>query len=568
MGLYNTSDLLTSRPAIEGLEEQLQKASELKALHKSALSKLALQRASQRVYPTFDVNPLVVKEFLDKAISNEHGLSPDGLIFESLQRSESSIKDAGQEKLADDTMSDQPTSFAQALLSKLNVAGETAIASPVPTRKHHTRAISSISSIRTESQGPSRGPSPAKPEPSARNGVSPSGLPPSRNGAAGSLQGGDIAVPDRTGPLLSYIRSLIEKDGTCHTRLGFLGILTDDQDLSNAAREAGIPRKGPSEIRHISSERKEAERQRNRDRDTVGEVDTLKGILASHPDTGTTNGDAAPLTEAVTAFQGDVAQKENGIAINGVVGQVKQVARKAIFISEEDRAVNVGKEESRELVAAPGESRLLELVGDAVVGNMNGASCTLDGAQETRGDVSTLEVPTPIESTTIMTTPASIPNTEAPSQQQVLQPAHPGPTALNHVAKGATVPPEDDSSSDDEVVVFNPRSKRLSQTKASLQPAKTTQVPQTPKVPKQYEAPSKGGPALIDPDAFGRTFARKPSGVALNAGRTLAARSPRASPRHSPQRSIATPEPADVDFVLKSGSPRGAARGKGKLWVP
>ncbi|KAL8733950.1 MAG: hypothetical protein Q9181_003363 [Wetmoreana brouardii] len=42
---------------------------------------------------------------------------------------------------------------------------------------------------------------------------------------------------------------------------------------------------------------------------------------------------------------------------------------------------------------------------------------------------------------------------------------------------------------------------------------------------------------------------------------------PRYSPRGSPRRTPITPEP-DVGFILRSGQPREATRGRGKLWVP
>ncbi|KAL8905251.1 MAG: hypothetical protein Q9207_002760 [Kuettlingeria erythrocarpa] len=50
-------------------------------------------------------------------------------------------------------------------------------------------------------------------------------------------------------------------------------------------------------------------------------------------------------------------------------------------------------------------------------------------------------------------------------------------------------------------------------------------------------------------------------------GVPLRAENPRYSPRGSPRRMPNMPEP-DVGYVLKSGQPREATRGRGKLWVP
>ena len=66
---------------------------------------------------------------------------------------------------------------------------------------------------------------------------------------------------------------------------------------------------------------------------------------------------------------------------------------------------------------------------------------------------------------------------------------------------------------------------------------------------------------IIDPDAFDRSFIIRPNNNAPNNNHRIM--SPRGSPRGTPR----TPE-TEVDYVLKSGSPRAATRGRGKLWVP
>ena len=123
------------------------------------------------------------------------------------------------------------------------------------------------------------------------------------------------------------------------------------------------------------------------------------------------------------------------------------------------------------------------------------------------------------------------------------------------------------------------------------QPRSKAQYPaQTLKPSPQSRAPRKPttSPAIIDPDDFNRAPIVRPfNRVAKTVDDTGGTGRPRRpSPRHgSPRRggergdvdrgvhergilAPRTPESDVVDYVLKSGSPRGAARGKGKLWVP
>lgn len=116
-----------------------------------------------------------------------------------------------------------------------------------------------------------------------------------------------------------------------------------------------------------------------------------------------------------------------------------------------------------------------------------------------------------------------------------------------------SVEPED---SDEEVVVFNPKLKRMSGQKPSKQfsqrqPNHASNFQQVPQVKA----------TIIDPDAFGRSFATNTRGYIPNGQRA------RNSPRGSPRRGLRMTEP-EVDYVLKSGATREASRGQGKLWVP
>lgn len=117
-----------------------------------------------------------------------------------------------------------------------------------------------------------------------------------------------------------------------------------------------------------------------------------------------------------------------------------------------------------------------------------------------------------------------------------------------------SVEPED---SDEEVVVFNPKMKRMSANQKSLKqfsPRQTNHANNFQQVPQVKTT-------IIDPDAFGRSFATNTRGYIPNGQR--ARNSPRGSPRRGPRMN----EP-EVDYILKSGTTREASRGQGKLWVP
>ena len=186
------------------------------------------------------------------------------------------------------------------------------------------------------------------------------------------------------------------------------------------------------------------------------------------------------------------------------------------------------------------------------------------------------------------------------------------------IASPAPASAKEDGDSDDEEIVFNPKAKRLSAQTKSPQPSPkqiaarnvdqtaTQNVTQnvapivahgaaqniaqnvvqnlirSPK-PNASQSPKRhiqrgpknaipnrqprnktppNAPAIIDPDAFGRSFATNPKANVHNNHPYS-----RYSPRGSPRRAIGTQEP-ELDYVLKSGNTRGSVRGKGKLWVP
>lgn len=117
-----------------------------------------------------------------------------------------------------------------------------------------------------------------------------------------------------------------------------------------------------------------------------------------------------------------------------------------------------------------------------------------------------------------------------------------------------SVEPED---SDEEVVVFNPKLKRLS---ASQRSPKAFS-PRPPIHNNNFQQAPQVKATVIDPNAFGRSFATNTHGYIPNGQRV------RNSPRGSPRRGPRMNEP-EVDYVLKSGTTREASRGQGRLWVP
>ena len=103
--------------------------------------------------------------------------------------------------------------------------------------------------------------------------------------------------------------------------------------------------------------------------------------------------------------------------------------------------------------------------------------------------------------------------------------------------------------------------------------------------PRKVQMEPTSNPTVIDPDAFDRSYVvQTPSNPQSNLSNSATAK-PRPAPRRrtspkregkadsarreSPTKHASKPATeADVDFVLKSGAPRGSARGKGKLWIP
>ena len=96
--------------------------------------------------------------------------------------------------------------------------------------------------------------------------------------------------------------------------------------------------------------------------------------------------------------------------------------------------------------------------------------------------------------------------------------------------------------------------------------------------PRQIQMEPTDNPTVIDPDAFDRSYVVQPSTSSPNTtnssaekrrskGNQTHARGGGIKRNQGSPRCKETPEP-EVEYVLKSGAPRGSIRGKGKLWVP
>ena len=78
--------------------------------------------ASRKDYPLFDINPRVAKEFLSRAQSDT---TSHGVKFQLPNEQFTAWKEVEKVVEKSETVEERPTSFAQALLSKLNLANDT-----------------------------------------------------------------------------------------------------------------------------------------------------------------------------------------------------------------------------------------------------------------------------------------------------------------------------------------------------------------------------------------------------------------------------------------------------------
>jgi hypothetical protein len=93
--------------------------------------------------------------------------------------------------------------------------------------------------------------------------------------------------------------------------------------------------------------------------------------------------------------------------------------------------------------------------------------------------------------------------------------------------------------------------------------------------PRQIKMEPTDKPTMIDPDVFDRSYvlqppSKSPSHSSPNEkrGRNNKSQKNRGNSKANGKRNERGTDSGDVEFVLKSGAPRGSLRGKGKLWEP
>ncbi|MCJ1463733.1 hypothetical protein MMC07_002342 [Pseudocyphellaria aurata] len=185
----------------------------------------------------------------------------------------------------------------------------------------------------------------------------------------------------------------------------------------------------------------------------------------------------------------------------------------------------------------------------------------LVGANAEKSTISNGNMPVPIASFT-QTQSIPLPKSQSQTQQSPMHRHSPKVSISSSRRSSNSSPAATQNSveledSDEEVVVFNPRLRRMS---AQLRPPSQSSPRQANNANNSQQVPQVNAP-IIDPDAFGRSFATNTRGYVPNGQRA------RNSPRGSPRRGLRMNEP-HVDYVLRSGATREASRGQGRLWVP
>lgn len=124
------------------------------------------------------------------------------------------------------------------------------------------------------------------------------------------------------------------------------------------------------------------------------------------------------------------------------------------------------------------------------------------------------------------------------------------------------------------VKVVEKPSRKAAEKSAEAEPAAEKIAEKPP--PRQIQLEPTNNPTVIDPDAFDRSYVVQPPASGSTTKSSVEKRRSRGHEHRrreakrsqgSPKRNSKTPEP-EVDYVLKSGAPRGSLRGKGKLWEP
>ena len=414
-------------------------------------------------------------------------------------------------------------------------------------------------------------------------------------------------VPDALKPLLSYVLWRLYEYDNFPMMPEPCFLLSNDLDTCRAAQKLSVPAKQVSELRATIATHQKA----TIDRNLYGDVE--KDIFREEPNTENGN-----VRDRVNG--GIDRQKSTDAVVHGL-GQStdlehaeSEVSTKMDDLSEKSpEKVNGVKGDDMASSACSHHS-------DKQPQGLVLKETKLHGPNAEFEEVSTRDSnpPSDVEPQAL---PAPAQIQEKPRHESVKAPAglengHKSPTASNKSSPASST----DSDSDEEVIIFKPSLKRRSNPPPAAstfnapqtQPAEPTPVPtpaaavdistsrptsahasQSPKLNNQQKqfrqtrhprqrAP-RVAPTIIDPDAFDRSsIVTVPSSYNSQhrdhrANMRQGSRGQPPSPHISPRRGqppAPTPAPRaqiqepEVDYVLRSGAPRGAARGRGKLWVP
>lgn len=606
--------------------------------------------------PLFDINPRTTMEFLERARA---GTDSHGVTFQQTQEQFTQWKEEEQEAIkAEQAPEGPPTSFAQALLRKLNFHDG--------SDANGTKGL--LIYLRLVEQNPDSAIGSSKPRLVARS-TSPKSpwkyhkVPTiSTNGVSPALK-----------PLFSCMLWRLHEFENNPLMPEKFVLLSDDYDTRALAQKLNVPVKSTADLRKLIKQiQSDADH-----RAMIGELEKEFNIQKPQGDkleNGSAQSNEKPSTSVRLGFEVEpvLEQDEEIEELKKTISHEKVLSNGAA--GKPDRDVSASMNENgttQDLGANPGPSvasaappTVPDSVEDATIGSEMEAN-TASG-----GDVSVAHQP--------ITPPSSPPGGTRPNQSKESgKPTLESPTSTaaheKDIASAST-----DESDDEEVIVFKPRSRRTSglpksagdssrpstadgarrpwdgdqskklnipQMSTPLKPQSPVFVPRslhsagkhqsqlsnesvikapdlapvetlvqtqdeaqpvvqqqrrTPNLhtrrseglaqrqsrdiierqreaiqrqtevqakpaPRQIQMEPTSSPTVIDPDAFDRSYVVQPRNAGTANGTNGNHRPPH--PRGSPRRVPRTPEP-DVDFVLKSGSPRASTRGRGKLWVP
>ena len=114
--------LLTSHIALDQVEAAYKVSLIPKEVPKEVVAKKTSGRAARKEQPLFDINPRTAQEYLSRAQSEK---GEEGVKIQLVEEQFTQWKEEEKEAAKPETPPSAPTSFAEALLRKLNIKDET-----------------------------------------------------------------------------------------------------------------------------------------------------------------------------------------------------------------------------------------------------------------------------------------------------------------------------------------------------------------------------------------------------------------------------------------------------------